>query len=388
MTTVRIKKERFIPFLVILFILFVGLICLMIHACSDDAGGPELFGYTDEQIEKLEDMDVADEVSKYNYYTPGLAAALDDGKFTTRYLKYFKSKDGGITDKDIITAARLSEKGYDTKAIKQLFRKLKDYEITPLLVFDYQSDIDKYIDDCKDHPDNSNEFFELDGDYVTYFEGAEEADTSQGKLMLANKTNALGPDFLPGDRVDIPDEYLNSGAYNDTLNEEAAESLEKWAEDSEKAGAPFVVQSGFRTYDTQVNVYNDLVSEMGEAAADRVSARPGFSEHQTSYVVDIVARDEGSHSLNDYENTDAFKYTYKTCTKNGWIMRYPDGKETITGYDYESWHYRYLGKKTATRVWNSKMTYDEYYGLFIKKWDDKSKKPCKAIMDAAQKVYD
>ena len=88
------------------------------------------------------------------------------------------------------------------------------------------------------------------------------------------------------------------------------------------------------------------------------------------------------------KNTDAFKYTHKTCAKNGWIMRYPDGKETITGYDYESWHYRYLGKKTATRVWNSKMTYDEYYGLFIDKWKDSDNKPCKAIMDTAQEAYD
>ena len=386
--TVRIKKERFIPFLVILFLLFVGLILIMIHGCSNEAGGPELFGYSEEQIEELEDLDVADEVSDKGYYTPGLAAALDDGKFTTKYMKYFEGKNGGVTDKDIVTAARLSDKGYSTKTINKLFRKLKDYEITPLIVFDYQSDIDAYIDDCKDHPDNSTERFELDGDYVTYFEGARETDTSLGKLMLANKTNELGSDFLPEDRMTLPGEYLNNGAYNVTLNKEAAESLMKWADDSEKAGSPFVMQSGFRTYRTQVNVYNNLVSDMGEAGADRVSARPGFSEHQTSYVVDIVARDEGSHSLEDYKNTDAFKYTYKTCAKNGWIMRYPDGKESITGYDYESWHYRYLGKKTATRVWNSKMTYDEYYGLFIDKWEDDDNKPCKAIMDTAQKAYD
>ena len=386
--TVRIRKERFVPFAVIFVVVFIGLVSIVIHSCSGEVGGPEAFGYNEEQLDKLDDMDVIDEVSENKYYTPGLAAALDKDKFTTKYIKYFKGMERAMTDKDIVTAARLKDKGYSAKTIKKLFSELEDYEITPLIVFDYQSDVDGYIEDCKDHPNNSQEHFELDGDYVTYFDGARETDTSKGKLMLANKTNELGSDFLPGNRVEIPDEYLNNGAYNTTLNKEAADSLVEWAKESEEEGAPFVMQSGFRTYRTQVNVYNSLVNQMGQAGADRVSARPGFSEHQTSYVVDIVARDEGSHSLNDYENTDAFKYTYKTCAKHGWIMRYPDGKETITGYDYESWHYRYLGKKTAKRVWNSKMTYDEYYGLFIDKWERNKNKPVGAIMDAAQKAYD
>ena len=385
---VRIKKDRFIPFVAIFIILLIGLIAIVIHGCSGEVGGPEAFGYNEEQLDKLDDMDIVDEVSHAGYYTPGLAASLDKDKFTTKYMKYFEDMERSLTDKDIVTAARLKDKGYSTSVIKKLFSELEDYEITPLIVFDYQSDIDEYIEDCKEHPDNSREHFELDGDYVTYFDGARKTDTSKGKRMLANKTNELGPEYLPDDRVTIPDEYLNNGAYNVTLRKEAADSLIEWAKDSEEAGEPFVMQSGFRTYRTQVNVYNSLVNQMGQAGADRVSARPGFSEHQTGYVVDIVAKNEGSHSLDDYKNTEAFKYTYKTCAKHGWIMRYPKGKEQITGYDYESWHYRYLGKKTAKRVWKSKMTYDEYYGLFIDKWEKKSNKPNSAIIKAAEKVYD
>ena len=386
--SVRIKKKRFIPFLIISVVLLIGLITLFIHGCSDDAGGLEELGYTEEQADELVDLGKAEDVSSYNYYTPGLAKLLDEGKLTTKYMKYFRDIEGLITDKDIVTAARLADKGYSKKDIIKLFGQLEDYEITPLLVFDYQSDIDPYIEDCKENSDNSQEHFELDGDYSTYFDGAEKSDIDSGKLMLANKHYYLGEDYLPDDRVTIEDDLLNSGAYNTTLIKEAADSLKKWAEDSEKAGKPFVMQSGFRTYRTQVNVYNSLKNQMGEKEADRVSARPGFSEHQTGYVVDIVARDEGPHSLDDYKNTDAFSYTYKTCAKNGWIMRYPDGKEEITGYDYESWHYRYLGKKTAVRVWNSKMTYDEYHELFLKKWDNEKYAPDDVIMDAAQKAYD
>ena len=241
--TVRIRKERFVPFAVIFVVVFIGLVSIVIHSCSGEVGGPEAFGYNEEQLDKLDDMDVIDEVSENKYYTPGLAAALDKDKFTTKYIKYFKGMERAMTDKDIVTAARLKDKGYSAKTIKKLFSELEDYEITPLIVFDYQSDVDGYIEDCKDHPNNSQEHFELDGDYVTYFDGARETDTSKGKLMLANKTNELGSDFLPGNRVEIPDEYLNNGAYNTTLNKEAADSLVEWAKESEEEGAPFVMQN-------------------------------------------------------------------------------------------------------------------------------------------------
>ncbi|NCB33834.1 MAG: hypothetical protein EOM64_08145, partial [Erysipelotrichia bacterium] len=76
------------------------------------------------------------------------------------------------------------------------------------------------------------------------------------------------------------------------------------------------------------------------------------------------------------------------CMDYGWILRYPEGKETITGYEFESWHYRYLGKELAQAVTASKLTYDEYWCLYLKGWDDEANKPSDAILNAAGETAD
>ena len=98
------------------------------------------------------------------------------------------------------------------------------------------------------------------------------------------------------------------------------------------------------------------------AAADRYSARPGFSDHQTGLTVDILT---SSSNFATFENTAEAKWLAENAARFGFILRYPDGKEEITGYTYEAWHFRYVGD-IAEAVKASGLTYDEYYTYFIR----------------------
>ena len=117
------------------------------------------------------------------------------------------------------------------------------------------------------------------------------------------------------------------------------------------------IASGFRSYDTQNELYNKYVSEVGKEKADTFSARAGFSEHQTGYAMDLNIVDSS------FEGTKEAKWIEANCYKYGFIIRYPKDKQNITGYKYEPWHVRYLGNEKAKIIYDSKLTLEEYYGL-------------------------
>jgi LAS superfamily LD-carboxypeptidase LdcB len=115
--------------------------------------------------------------------------------------------------------------------------------------------------------------------------------------------------------------------------------------------------SGFRSYSTQNTLYNKYVARDGKAEADRYSARPGHSEHQTGLAFDLNSLDQS------FENTKEGKWLAENCWKYGFIIRYPKGKESVTGYMFEPWHVRYLGKEVAKKVYESGKCLEEYLGI-------------------------
>ncbi|MEY8463685.1 LD-carboxypeptidase LdcB/DacB [Streptococcus merionis] len=115
--------------------------------------------------------------------------------------------------------------------------------------------------------------------------------------------------------------------------------------------------SGFRSYETQSGLYNNYVASDGQASADRYSARPGYSEHQTGLAFDLT--DTSGALLTEY---NASQWLIQNAHHYGFVVRYLDGKESITGYMAESWHIRYIGQE-ATDIYNSGLTLEEYYGV-------------------------
>lgn len=166
---------------------------------------------------------------------------------------------------------------------------------------------------------------------VTYIEG----------VLVANKSYGLPSSYGSG----LTSETSN--AFNEMKNAAANQGL------------TLNIISGFRSYSHQNNLYNNYVAKDGKAAADRYSARPGHSEHQTGMAVDI------NSLYSSFENTEEGKWLKDNSYKYGFILRYPKDGEGITGYMYEPWHFRYVGVDLATKLYNngSWITLEEYFGI-------------------------
>lgn len=184
-----------------------------------------------------------------------------------------------------------------------------------------------------------------------------DTDLSKGNLILTNKFHQIPEDYVAGELVDVRNWY----AYGNqkTVQEVYDHFLEMWNA-ADRDGIKLIISSAHRDYNLQRNVYNDYRNSMGQIYADSIAARPGHSEHQTGLAIDITT----DVNYNNFDETEAFNWLINNAHKYGFILRYPDGKTYLTGYSYESWHYRYLGIETATKVHDLGITYDEYYAYF------------------------
>lgn len=171
--------------------------------------------------------------------------------------------------------------------------------------------------------------------------------------VVVNKHRPLNPSsYSPADLTTV-----GGGQY---LRATAASSFSQMVADAKTAGYSLVAESGYRSYSTQVSVYGNEVKNYGQAVADSESARPGYSEHQTGWSVDIAS----PGCIEDcFGTTAAAKWVLANSAKYGFFQRYPAGKSDITGYRNEPWHFRYVGAPLANEVVKSGQTLEEYFGL-------------------------
>lgn len=177
--------------------------------------------------------------------------------------------------------------------------------------------------------------------------------------ILSNKYLSMPSDYVPNNLETISSQCSRSGM---RLVSEAREQFETLCSDAKDDGYTIRAMSSYRSYDYQVDLYQRYVDRDGKDAADTYSARPGFSEHQTGLVVDV---DNRKLSYTQFDETQEYGWMKEHAHEYGFIERYPEGKEDITGYSYESWHYRYVGREIATYMKEHDMTFDEYYVQFI-----------------------
>ncbi len=178
-------------------------------------------------------------------------------------------------------------------------------------------------------------------------------------LVLVNKEYKLPENYVPSKLELISNEFANENKY---LREEAKIAFETLSKDAKNLGYRVVAVSTYRDYEYQDKLYNMYVQEKGIDYADKCSARPGHSEHQTGLAVDV----EGSNrDYDEFENSEEFVWMKENAYKYGFILRYPKGKEKITGFKYEPWHYRYVGLDVAKTIHDEKLTLEEYYDKYI-----------------------
>lgn len=151
--------------------------------------------------------------------------------------------------------------------------------------------------------------------------------------------------------------------YNPEVDATANEHLNTLIQNGNSEGLNLVLRSAFRSYDTQANLYQQYVARDGKKKADTYSAQPGHSEHQTGLAFDLGNTEGSDDFLESFEDTKEGQWLARHAHEYGFIIRYPKGKSDITGYQYEPWHLRYLGKETATKVYESGHTLEEYLGL-------------------------
>lgn len=171
-----------------------------------------------------------------------------------------------------------------------------------------------------------------------------------------NVTVKDGITYIDGILI-VNKEYSLPKNYNPGVNEEALKNLKQMQADAKAVGLNIPLISGYRSYETQEKLYKKYVLKDGEKNASTYSAKAGNSEHQTGLAFDIGSVDRS------FEGTDEAKWISENAHLYGFIVRYPKGKTSVTGYIYEPWHVRYLGKKTAKKVYESKLTLEEYLSI-------------------------
>ena len=173
-------------------------------------------------------------------------------------------------------------------------------------------------------------------------------------LVLVNKNNQLQSDYIPKNLESISLRFANKDKY---LRKDAKEAFENLSSEASALGYRIVAVSAYRDYNYQNELFNYYVEEKGLDYALDCSAKPGHSEHQTGLAVDVEGENK---DYDNFEDTKEFSWMKENAHRFGFILRYPKGKEHITGFKYEPWHYRYVGIDAAYKIYEKNITLEEY----------------------------
>lgn len=195
-----------------------------------------------------------------------------------------------------------------------------------------------------------------------FYEDVQEAHDPYDLLVLVNKTYRLAFDFTPSDLrlLNVLDFYDNPATtmFLRDVAATAAEGLFQAALDEE--GLVFWARSAYRSYQSQHSAHTHLVDQMGQEEADRWSARPGHSEHQTGLALDVTSAAVGGELTEDFSQTPEGQWLRENAHRFGFILRYPYNREAETGYAYEPWHLRYVGVEAAAVIFENNLILEQY----------------------------
>ena len=191
----------------------------------------------------------------------------------------------------------------------------------------------------------------------------EEVDMSGAKGYVGNEVLPQEPTIVNGVLI-ASKKYPLPSTYAPGESKEARAAFQEMAAEATLSGYDLIAFSTYRSFDYQTQLYDRYVTNDGQDAADRYSARPGYSEHQTGLAFDIGERHFEQHFAKEsFGETEAGKWVAANAHNYGFIMRYPNGSEKITGYMYEPWHFRYVGEELAVQVYEANVTLEEFLDL-------------------------
>lgn len=373
MTRKNIKKRKKLSIkkLLIFFIPLILIITILINKNQIKCYYlSKKTGYQEKTIEVFLDKNIYQQIKKEKY-SKTLDNIINSEYYNPKYLDSYININYLEKENFFKNINSLLDLGYTDNDINNIYAKLNNESINIIIQNQYIKDITniinlsyfkesyleryiKYLEkDTNNEIDTSVTYVNigLDNDYYT---NVSKITNQEDILVLVNKYHVLESNYEPNDLEAISSKYNRS--VNGKLRKVAKEAFEKMCESAKKDNITIYNGSGYRSYNYQKSLYNRYVSIDGLKAAETYSARPGYSEHQTGLALDIMNGRGSFISHTDKEYTWLINNSYKY----GFILRYPKGKENITGYMYEEWHFRYLGLDVAKKVYDSNITYDEY----------------------------
>ena len=277
---------------------------------------------------------------------------------------------------------KLLEKGYSLEDTKTIFAKLSETEQQKLINNDKDDKIislleqkyflEKNLEDYKEYINKNNEtdyakVISIVNVHANHKWYQLELNTNEdlSMLMNVNKFYALSETYTPENlkNIDLTYAYDEEGE-NKLIDYAYDKFLELWQAANDQ-GFYLMVTSSYRDYESQKEIYDYRVSNWGERKADETAARPGHSEHQTGLVIDMTSKTEPL--ADSFTDSKAYEWLKENAYKYGFIERYPEGKTYLTGYNPESWHWRYVGLEAAKTMHDEDITFDEYYAFYVEK---------------------
>lgn len=366
------KKRILILILFLLIILSIGIYLIV----------PKRYGYQKDVINVFKEDNYYEKIKETKKYSKTLETAVIENNYKKEYFDEYLDINYVEEENFINNINKLLDLGYKNKDINTFYEKVPksidvitsnkyDKNIINYISLDYfkEENLDRYIKydfiDTKSVYDTTilKEKYNYE-DTVTFVNAYLDKDYYSNDIPLSkdkaskldvivNKYYKLDKDYEPEDLTIINSKFASG---TQKLRKEAADKFEEMASDMLKENLKIYAGSTYRSYSYQEGLYNRYVKKDGFKEAETYSARAGYSEHQLGLAVDIVNGKWNYLSEGDKEYTWLINNSYKY----GFILRYPHESEYITGYVFEDWHFRYLGIELATKVYESKLTYDEY----------------------------
>ena len=302
----------------------------------------------------------------------------DEAKSTINSLKE-KNKINKNTTNYIL---KVHDLGYSNDVVDYVIRNLNKDQMTDFLARKYNKDFEKYIKnnlfDYKNYDryikyHKKHKKLKLD-DVVTrialnldktYYDDSVLIKNPDEITVLANKYFEIPEDYEPSDLVEMDDDYANNTYSTKKLRKEAYDKFVKMCDASRKSGVKFYAESAYRSFEYQNSLYKEYVRNHGSEEANKYAAKPGFSEHELGLAIDLA------NIWTITTKGEEYAWLTKHAHEYGYIIRYKEEWEDVTGYAAESWHIRYVGVKVATEVRKKNIPYEEYYIKYIA---NKSKK--------------
>ena len=272
---------------------------------------------------------------------------------------------------------KITEKGYKLEEAKKLIEILPDEKLNYILDNEYNEmyynivsqkyylnkNFEKYIQYKEYHEDTSYEDVIVNVHAnVGWYNESYETNINDGFLIIVNKFYHLDKSY---ERTDLQNINLAYAYANNSAAEIVIEKFKQMRDDiEEEMNVHLMVNSSYRSYEDQEEIYNEF-KKVSLKYADSYAARPGYSEHQTGLAIDITSLEHPT--ANEFKESEEYKWLKENCHKYGFVLRYPEGKEHITGYSTESWHFRYVGEEAATQIYKENITFDEYYAYYNEK---------------------